>query len=524
MRSFMIFVFLVLFVGCGKSQVPSSQALRINISTEPATLDPRRSRTLTEVTMCRMLFEGLTRSSKKGETELALAEAVEISDDGLEYVFHLRNSFWSNGQPVTSYDFAKSWKMILSPSFPSDIAYQLYVIKNGQKVKAGEIALEALGLKTPNAETLIVTLEQPTPYFLDICSMSSYLPVPQIATADKNWSLEPGTFVGNGPFLLTSWKHADQIVISKNHRYWESNIVRLEKIDLMMLTNDTEIRMYEEKKLDWAGSPLSTIPMDAVKQLKETKELQVSPLLGTFFLRVNTSKHLLSDVNIRKALAIAVDRSGITSHILQGGQARALSLVPKEMGLVGEDYFSDQNREEARCLLNKAFCEAKVTKESMQPIVLSFIAGDLNLSISQAIQKYWEISLGILVQLEAVESKVFFQKIRQKNYQLAVGSWIADFNDPINFLEVFKFKVGSTNNTGWENPKYIDLLDRSQLSRDQEERKILLRQAEEILMAEMPMIPVFHYTMNYLEQSRVADVALSPIGGLDFRWAYLKEE
>ena len=141
------------------------------------------------------------------------------------------------------------------------------------------------------------------------------------------------------------------------------------------------------------------------------------------------------------------------------------------------------------------------------------------MSISQAIQKHWETALGISVQLEAVEAKVFFQKIRQKDYQLAAGSWIADFNDPINFLEVFKYKLGSTNNTLWENPKYIDLLDRSQLCRDQDERKELLRQAEEILMAEMPIIPIFHFAMNYLERDGVEDVALSPIGGLDFRWA-----
>lgn len=517
----------VFFAGCGKSSSPSAQALRINIASEPATLDPRRARDLNEVTMCRMLFEGLTRTSKAGKTELALAEAVEISDDGFEYVFHLRKAFWSNGDPVTSYDFANSWKATLSPSFPSDIAYQLYLIQNGQKVKAGEVGIESLGIKTPNSETLIVRLEQPTPYFLEVCSMSSFFPVPK-ESADKNWSLDPNTFVGNGPFVLTSWSRSDQIVVSKNHRYWESKAVRLQEIDLMMLANDTEIRMFEEKKLDWAGSPLSTIPVDAVKHLKEANELKVSPLSGTCFIRVNTAdafrgkQNLLASIACRKSLAMAVDRKGITEHILQGGQTPALSLVPKEMGLFREGYFSDQNPEEAKLLMADALKEMGTTKEHMQPIVLSFIADDRNISIAQAIQKHWETSLGIPVQLEAVEKKVFYQRIRQKDFQLAIGSWIADFNDPINFLEVFKFKLGSTNNTYWENPKYIDLLDRSQLCRDQDERKELLRQGEEILMAEMPIIPIFHYAMNYLEQSGVEDVALSPIGGLDFRWAQVR--
>lgn len=515
------------FAGCSKDATTTSQALRVNIASEPATLDPRRARDLNEVTLCRMLFEGLTRTSKEGMTEPALAETIEVSDDGLQYIFHLRKAVWSNGDPVTSYDFADSWKAILSPSFPSDIAYQLYLIQNGQKVKAGEKGLETLGIETPDSETLIVRLELPAPYFLNLCSMNAYFPVPK-AAIDKQWAMDPKTFVGNGPFVLKSWSHADQITVVKNEQYWESVAVRLQEIDLVMVTSDTEIRMFEEKKLDWAGSPLSTIPVDALKHLKEIDQLKVSALSGTHFLRVNTEETISGKKNplfhggCRKALAMAIDRKGITDHILQGGQTPALSLVPKEMGLLGEGYFSDQNPEESRHLMSQSLQEMAITKELMEPIVLSFIADDRNMSIAQAIQKNWETTFGIPIQLEAVEKKVYYQRIKQKNFQLAMGSWVADFNDPINFLEVFKNKMGSTNNTNWQNAKYIDLLDRSQLCRNQEERKGLLRLAEEILMAEMPIIPIFHYAMNYLEREEVSDVALSPIGGLDFRWAQIR--
>jgi len=164
------FVFLVLLVSCGKAPTPVSRALRINIETEPKTLDPRKARDLNDVTLCRMLYEGLMRISRQGTPELAVAEAVEITEDRLEYVFHLRDAQWSNGDPVTSYDFAESWKAILNPEFPTDIAYQLYVIQNGKKVKAG--GNESLGIYTPDAHTLIVRLEQPTPYFLEVCAMS----------------------------------------------------------------------------------------------------------------------------------------------------------------------------------------------------------------------------------------------------------------------------------------------------------------------------------------------------------------
>jgi len=475
-----------------------------------------------------MLYEGLTRTSKEGKPEPALAEKIEIAEDGLKYTFHLRTSLWSNGDPVTSFDFADTWKAILNPSFPSDIAYQLYLIKNGQKVKSGELGSEALGVETPDALTLVVHLESPAPYFLDICSMNAYYPVPKVAFDGHRWMSEPDTFVGNGPFILSEWNHSDQITVVKNPTYWESEAVEMEEIDLVMVASDTEIRMFEENKLDWAGSPLSTLPVDAFKDLKEKKQLKVSALSGTSFLRVNTEemiggkKNPLSLIGCRKALAIAIDRKGITEHILQGGHAPALSLVPREMGLFGSGYFSDQNQNVGAQLFQEGLIELGLEKNRMEPIVLSFLADERNMAIAQAVQKNWETNLGIAVQLEAVEKKVFYQKIKQRNYQLALGSWIADFNDPINFLEVFKFKHASTNNTNWENGKYIDLLNRSQLCTNLEARNKLLAQAEEILMAEMPVIPIFHYVMNYLEKEGVEDVALSPIGGLDFRWAKIR--
>ena len=503
MQRFLFLALILLFTGCSKQTESPKQRLRINICSEPATLDPRKARPLNEVTLCRMLFEGLTRISKNGYAEPALAKEIDTSEDGLTYTFHLRKSVWSNGDPVTSYDFAESWRAILNPSFPSDIAYQLYLIKNGQKVKGGELGPELLGVETPDAETLVVHLELPAPYFLDICSTSTYYPVPKAAAKDNQWVMDPATFVGNGPFLLKVWSHADQITVVRNPSYWETGAVQLEEIDLIMVTNDTELRMFEEENLDWAGSPLCTLPVDAVQYLKESNQLKVAALSGTCFLRVNTENNLLSQVAHRKALAAAIDREGITKHILQGGHAPAFSLVPRE-GEVG--FFTDMSFE----------------NKEMKPLVLSFVVDDRNMAIAQAIQKNWETNLGIVVQLEAVEKKVLYQRIKQKDYQLALGSWIADFNDPINFLEVFKYKLGSSNNTNWENSKYIDLLDRSQLCRSQEERKELLRQAEEILMAEMPIIPIFHYVMNYLEREGVEEIALSPVGGLDFRWARIK--
>ncbi|HSX26668.1 MAG TPA: peptide ABC transporter substrate-binding protein [Chlamydiales bacterium] len=518
-----LFLFLILIAGCQKSTTDISHTLKINLGMDPQTLDPRKARDLSTITLMHMVFEGLTRTSRTGDVEMALAKGVEISEDGLQYVFHLRKSHWSNGDLVTSADFAHSWKSILDPHFPTDVAYQLYPIKNAHKIKIGELEADQLGVLTPDPQTLVVQLEQPIPYFLEALSLSIFFPVPhQVVTANPDWALDPSTHVCNGPFSIKSWKHSDQLQVEKNPHYWEAKEVKLEGIDLYMVASDTEIRMFEEGKLNWAGSPLSVIPIDAVAKLKEMEKLQVSPLCGTYFFRVNTEKKPLSNASFRRALAIAIDREGIAEHILQGGQAPAKSLVPPQMDLSKGGYFPDCQQETAYSLLMEALLELDLTMENLGPIAISYCSSERNASIAQAIQKQWEETLDLHVELEAVEPKVFFQRLSKKEYQLAAGSWTADFNDPINFLEVFKYKEASTNNTNWESSKYIDLLNRSTLCRDVNERKQILREAEQILMDQMPIIPVFHFALNYLQQEELKEVVLSPIGQVDFRWAEIR--
>ncbi|HSX10345.1 MAG TPA: peptide ABC transporter substrate-binding protein [Chlamydiales bacterium] len=522
----LFFLLMVLCAGCQKSSAPSiQQCLRINIGKDPQSLDPRKARDLVDITITHMLFEGLTRTSKSGEIEMAIARDVEVSEDGTRYLFHLRNTVWSNGDPVTAFDFAESWRSLLDPHFPSDVSYQLYAIKNGRKAKLGEVGLDQVGIQTPDASTLIVELEQPIHYFLELVSMPTFFPIPS-KIKNPNWALSPETYVGNGPFLLDSWKHGDEIHVSKNNRYWEAKKVQLQGIDLLMMTGDTEMQMFEEGKIDWAGSPLSTIPVDAVRTLRAKEKLHISPFSGTCFLRLNTAekigekKNPLGNPLFRKALSFCLNRKNITDHILQGGQMQALSLVPPGMGLSEKGYFHDDHLDSAKSLLTDALLQLDLTLATLEPIRLSFIYNERYVTIAQAIQQQWEAGLGIRVELEAIEPKTFFKRISQREFQLAAGSWTADFNDPINFLEVFKYKDASTNNTNWENGKYIDLLNQSALCRDSEERKRLLREAEQILMEQMPIIPIFHFALNYLQGDGLAEVALSPLGQIDFRWAH----
>ncbi len=526
---FVVLLILSCFLGCTKNTVVNTQCFRMNLQKDPQTLDPRKARDMNTVTVCKMLYEGLTRISKEGNPELALAESVDISDDGREYVFHLRKSQWSNGTPVTAYDFAQSWKQILHPAFPTDMAYQLYMIENAKSVKLGEKPAEELGVQTPDPLTLIVRLESATPYFLEVCSTPSFFPVPSVLAAENpNWSLNPDTFVGNGPFVLKKWEHTNELCVGKNPRYWEADQVRMEEVRLVMVSSDTEMQMFEEKELDLAGGLLSSLPMDAVEHLRETGQLQVSPVSGTRFLRVNTQENWAGKTNVvhsaafRKALSFALDRPAITKHVLHDVKTPARSFVPPEMGLCKDGYFSNQDPTAANALLNEALESMQLSRATLDPIVLGFVDLGVARALAQAIQQQWETVLGIRVELQAVESKVFYQRIREKDFQIVIGSWIADFNDPINYLEVFKFKQGSSNNTNWENAKYIELLDQSTLCRNQVERKNVLQKAEEILMAEMPIIPLYHEAMHFLQRSEVQGMAFSPIGHVDVRWAWIR--
>ncbi len=524
MRSRWLYLFFIvalpLLSSCRKAETPlPKQTLTINIGSDPTSVDPRKARDLNAIALCRMLFEGLTRISPQGTVELALAEKVDVSADGLRYTFHLRPSLWSNGEPVTSQDVAESWKRVLDPEFATDIAYQLYLIKHAKQVKGAQVPKDMLGLTTPDAQTLVVELEQPTPYFLEACAMSSYFFVPHTTSTEE---LNLTTLVGNGPFVLASWRHNDEIRVVKNQRYWEAPRVKLNEMALLMLNADTEMRLFEEEKLDWAGSPLSTIPVDAIQHLKRLNALKTSPLTGTYFLRVNVAhpKSPLRSAAFRQALAKSLDRAAIVEHILQAGQTPATSLVPPDMGLT----VRVRNSLSAQELMDKALQELNLTREALEPLELNFSPSvAYTLPIVQAIQKQWEQALGIQVKLQMLEPKVHFQKVKQKDFQLAIGNWVADFYDPVNFLEVFKEKQASSNNTNWENSEYADLLTRSASIQDAQERKQHLSKAETILMQEMPVIPIFHFAMAYLQRPDLEGVIVSPIGQIDFRWAKIDE-
>lgn len=536
-RFFSVLGLLLLLWGCSQdNRSPSPETTSLTISenfarvaalSDPLSLDPRLIRELGSINIINTLFEGLMRSGFDQNPEFAIAKSVDISPDLLTYTFTLRESTWSDGTPLTAADFVETWKSVLNPAFPAPNAYMLYVIKGAKAAKEGLIPLEAIEIKAPSPTTLIVHLEQPTPYFLELLTGHFFFPVsPDMRKQAANaLNSSPEKLVSNGPFKMARWKQRDEIVVIKNPRYWNSDVVTLDGITFQVLDDNTALQLFKGGKLDWIGSPMSTLPQDAILSLKEVKALKIAPAAGTHWIRFNTQKAPFNNVNMRAAFNSAIDRQAIVEHITQGHQLPAMGVIPPSFGMGKQEYYKDHDTLTAQKYFMAALVDLKNAGEKLPEISLCYSSGnDRNRKISQAIQQQWNKAFGIVVSLESCETQVLYDKLRSGNYQLGLGSWYVDARDPINFLELFKSKDTPTNNTFWENARFAELLDMSSHEASPEERNKLLSKAEALLMEELPVAPLYHGSFNYLISPRLKNVGLSESGLMNFKNASIDLE
>nr|WP_285846656.1 peptide ABC transporter substrate-binding protein [Priestia koreensis] len=510
----------------GETKLADKQELRVNIKTEPFSLNPGLANDATSGNVLRQTFEGLTRIGKEGKPENAMASDVKISDDSTVYTFTIRDDAkWSNGDPVTANDFIYAWKWALEPKNESQYAYQLYYVKNAQAINEGKMKADDLGVKAVDDKTLEVTLEGPTPYFLELTAFYTYLPVnAKIAQANPKWYTNAGKdYVSNGPFVMTTWKHNDSIELEKNDTYWDKDSVKLNKIDMAMINDtNTELSMFDTDQLDWAGAPTGEIPPEAIPQLKDEKKLKVKTIAGTYWYKFNTEQKPLNNVNIRKALAYSIDRKAIVENITKGGQIPAMAAVPPSIFEENKKgFFKDNDVKEAKKYLEKGLKELGLKDASeLPPIKLSFNTSESHAKIAQAIQDMWKKNLGVDVKLDNAEWAVYIEKLHRGDYQIGRMGWLGDFNDPINFLELFRDKKGGNNDTNWENPEFKSLLAESQKEQDAAKRVELLKKAEKIFIDEMPVMPIYFYTNVWVQKPNLKGVVVSGLGDAQFKWAY----
>ncbi len=517
---FGLFALLILCNGCFPQKPQLKNVLRLSCEDEPHTLDPRQARDLATATGIHLFYEGLMRAQGGEKPELALAESYEISPDQKTYTFKLRNSSWSNGEPVTAQDFEETWKSVLNPSYTAPNAYQLYVIKNAQQAKEGKVAIDQVGIRAPDEKTLVVELENPTPYFTQMLASHFYYPACKALRSHVSTDpLDKKLISTNGPYLLDSWER-NELVAKPSPHYWDRSSVKLDQIQFIVSDNSTAFQLYEQKELDWAGSPLAILPIDALQSLKKEGVLHVKPSAGVHLFRVNTEKAPFTDAKMRRAFAYALNRKDLVEHVLQGNQTPATRIVPSSV-LPGPVGFKDHDLIKARKLFKTYLQDNNMKAEDLPTITILYPNGERQHKIAQVVQQQWKEAFGIETQLQAVETKVFFSQMKSHDYQLAIGSWYADFLDPISFLEIFKYKDNGTNNTQWENSAFIALLNASAIANPIKRKEILLA-AENVLMRDMPVIPLFFNSYNYLKRPDVEGVYFSELGYLDFKKAAIK--
>lgn len=501
----------------------AEKVLHLNNVEEPSSLNPALGLNLISWEPLNNLMEGLVRLDEKHNAVAAAAEKWDVSEDGKTYTFHLRkNAKWSDGSPVTAGDFVYGWTQLLTPATASPAAFLLYDIVGAQDFNAGKAQAGALGIRALDDFTLQVTLNAPSLSFLSILTNPGFAPVNRkAAQANPKWHTEAATYVSNGPFLLKEWNHASNMRFEKNPNYWDKDAVKLDAVDWVMINDlNTSYQMFRTGELDATPSPLPAALYDKVK---DSKEFMTLPQAGVYFYRFNTKMPPFQNADIRRAFALAVNRQDIVDYVVKQGRRAADAFVsPGFTGPDGKDFYETSHgfvktdAAQAKALLKKGMDAEKYA--TLPPVTLSHINNPDDRKIAQALQAMFKENLGVDVQLQGIESKVFYTQQRGGKLQFSRSSFTNDYADPYNALESF-VSHSSMNRTGWSNAEYDELIKSARTQTDAAKRWELLQKSQQVLFADMPIFPLFFYNQGFMQKTGVSGILRHPVGYIDLKTA-----
>lgn len=531
----LVALLLVTITGCkgaGRS-LNTQHIMRLCFHFDPATIDTRKNSEVYSSSVQFMLYEGLTRLLSDGQIELALAEKVHISPDGLTYRFLLREAYWSDGHPITAYDFEYSWKKILTPSFGSPGPHLFYCIQNAEEAIKGESPLEEVGIKAIEEKVLEVHLKNPTPYFLSLVSFCNFYPIPKhIDLENPAWpSTTDQKLVCSGPFRLVKWIHNQEILVTKNTSYWDRDNVHLDAIHISIIGDEqTSLKMFENGDLDLLNSLTTPISIDDLLPLRKEGKVQVRPLGGTVFCSFNLKNPFLKNGHIRHALSLAINRQSIIDNITQLSEAPASRYIPPIIVQnVDRELFPLKAFSEAKKHFYLGLQELGIDPDSphykthpkylelLQTLSLNYENVELNRRIALAIQHQWKEILGLEVNLRGLDLKSQLTALEERSYSIALDFWLVQYPDPISILERFKHSHARKNFPGYNNPLYTHYLDQAAATNDAKLRIQILEQAESLMIADMPLTPLFHFNQAVLSNHRFTNIQFSPIGSMIYK-------
>ncbi|MDE3055695.1 MAG: peptide ABC transporter substrate-binding protein [Verrucomicrobiota bacterium] len=508
-----LFATLLAFVFCTacqrKEENRSMYTLRLNLQEgDLPSLHPHDVLVyLRGISASKMLFEGLTRVDAQGKISLAGAESLEISQDRLRYSFVLRDNCWSDGSPVTAYQYERSFKEALSPTSRCLQANLLYMIKNAEAAKAGKVSIDEIGVKALDNKRLVVELAYPSPYLTELLAQPICAPLIDGMEQPKRF---------NGPFCVDLWERDHLIRLKPNPHFWNKRDVKLQEIDFFMISDqNANFEAYKKGDIDWLGSPLSPLSREQMNHLQN--ELHQHPIERSFWIYLNTEHPHLSSQKIRQALSLAINRAQITEHIFLGGDPLG-KMLPVNLLPVNLFLKPKEDLEEAQRLFAQGLEEMGYTKENFPPFVISYAQQANRKEFAQYLQETWTRAFGIRIELQQQEWNALRANLSKGVFDVCAVFEAAYYKDPLEILERIGQK-GPTNHSQWISPEYRKLITSAIFAENTQARLEILGKAEKMLLEEVPIIPVCSDRLLFAHSKGLKGYAFDSLGALDLSYA-----
>ncbi|MCY4488357.1 MAG: peptide ABC transporter substrate-binding protein [Deltaproteobacteria bacterium] len=506
-RTLFIVLIAALLLGVSSAHAATNILQRGN-GAEPETLDVHKSSGVPEANIQRDLFEGLVAEGADGSIIPGVAESWSLSEDGKVYTFRLRrNAKWSNGDPVTAHDFAFALTRGVDPSVGSDYAFILWPIANAEEITKGKVKeLGRLGVKAVDAHTLKLTLKAPTPYFIGLLTHHQAYPVHRktLEQHGDKWT-RAGNMVSNGAYQLAEWVPQSHVRLERNPHYWDAANVRIDAV-VFHPTEDksTELKRFRSGEMDVTYD----VPIDQIGWVEKNlaQQFRNTAYLGTYYYSLNLTKTPFRDrPGLRNALAMTIDREILTGKVTKGGEIPAYAWVPPGVNQYAGAKVPWQGLSKAERLARakKLYAEAGYSKDNPLKVQILYNTSESHKRIAIAIGGMWKKALGVQTELFNQEWKVYLTTRRAKQFDVLRAGWIGDYNDANTFLELLKGTVGTMNPAGYASSEYDALMQKAETETDLQARAKLMQKAESILLADMPIIPIYHYTTQHLVNPRV---------------------
>lgn len=488
------------------------QSITYNLINEPESLDPAFNNSLEGSNVIQNVFEGLTRLNDKNKIEGAAAEKWNVTENNSNYTFFIRkNAEWSDGKPVTAYDFEYEWKRILNKSSGSPYAYKLYCLKNGEDYNKGKISEDKVGVKAVDKYTLNVLLQSPDAKFLAAAASQAFLPFRKDIVQNNNKN------ISNGAFVISSWQKNKSIMLIKNKNYWDKNSIKLQNVKFTFEKDANKYyKNYKEDKIDIIDYP----PSSDIEKLMKSGEAKEYPCGGIEYLNINLSE--VPDYRLRRAISLGINRNIIVNRILSGNGKPAVSLVPLTIKddnnkTFSKAYYSaDGNIEKAKSFLNDY-----LKTNSVPELSIMYVEEQNNNKVAKIIKDMIKSNLNIEVKLLGYDNKKFNEEIVKKNYSMALENMFVDYLDPMIYLDAFV--TGQKENIGgYSNSKYDSLVMEAKTKNKESEKYEEMSKAENVFMEDMPIVPIYELSVIRCKKAYVKNLIVNKFGIIDFKKAKIE--